>query len=367
MRVKIVEKLHKQTNRLTPELTLKKTILASAMNVGFWERWITHGINENYILQNRTRMTSLEKWTDVLQVKALEHTQLAEDFEGVGAFAEAELNYRTAGLYYDLIHWVYPVPEGDKIEWYKKCLEQFRLADSVTPDLISYHTLVADGKKHEGRVRVPQTAPHGVVVISTPIDGAKEEMFTYELDFVRAGFVVVNFDGTGQGETLLMHGHRATPTTWYKYVRELVEFTHNLFPNLPINFFGTSSGGSWAIEASRHPLVAKTAVVSPAPKIVIDENLPDYFQERLHNILEDFYTGSLPSVEDVTDISNIIVFHGAKDLMISGDELFAFYTRFSPEKRYIVYEEEGHCCNFALPEIRQRVSNWFKGADINEV
>jgi hypothetical protein len=367
MRVKIVEKAHKQTNRLTPELTLKKTILASVMNNGFWERWITHGIDKDYILRNRSKMTSLENWAERLQVKALEHSQLAKEFQDAGDFVQAEFNYRTAGLYYDLIHWVYPVPEGDKIEWYKKCLEQFGLADIVTPDLISYHTLVVDGKKHEGRIRFPQTTPAGVVIISTPIDSAKEEMFTYELDFVREGFVVVSFDGTGQGETLLIHGHKASPTTWYKYVRELVEFTNNMFPDLPINVFGTSSGGSWAIEASRHPLVTRTVVVSPAPKVIIDENLPDYFQERLHNILEDFYKGSLPEVNDLQEIDNIVVFHGAKDLLVNADELHAFYTRFSPEKRFITYEEEGHCCNFKLPEIRHRVSNWFKGADINEI
>lgn len=353
--------------RLTPDVTLKKTILASIMSHGFWERWVTHGVDQEYVLQNRSKMSTLEGWISVLEAKAIEHFEAAKRFVYNGDFVQAELGYRTAGIYYDLIHWVFPVPEGDKVIWYLKCLDMVKSADNFSSDLISYHELTIDGKVHVGRVRVPYDAVSGVVIICAPIDSAKEEMFTYEMDFAREGFAVVSFDGTGQGETLILHGHKASPVTWYKFTKELVLFTNSLFPHLPIHTFGTSSGGSWAIQTSRHPLVHKVVAVSPAPKAIIDEGLPDYFQERLRNILEDFYKGSLPSVDYVSDIKDIIVFHGAKDLLLDGDEVLDFFNHMSQEKRYVLYEDEGHCCNFKLPEIRHRSSNWFKGVSIDEV
>ncbi|WEG12469.1 alpha/beta hydrolase [Pullulanibacillus sp. KACC 23026] len=360
-------KLQNQVNRLTPEVTIKKTIFASVMDNGFWERWIAHGIDQEFILKNRGKMTNLENWVEKLQEKALEHSLVAKKLQDSGDSLQSELNYRIAALYYNLIQWVYPEPSGDKAKWYGLCLEQFSLADRVSMDKITHHSLMLDGKKYEGRVRIPGTTPKGVVIIVTPTDSTKEEMFTYESDFARSGMAVVSFDGTGQGETLIINGHKADQASWYKLVRELVDFVHNLFPKLSINLFGCSSGGSWAIEASRHPLVAKTVAVSPAPRHLINISLPDYFRERLHNMLADFDAGSLPVLDDVTEINNMLIIHGGKDLMVKGDDLYELYSRFSPEKRFIVYEEEGHCCNFKLPEIRRRASNWFKGEDINDI
>jgi dienelactone hydrolase len=360
-------KTQKQFNRLSTEVIIQKTIFASVMNNGFWHRWIAHGLDEDFIASNRAKMTTLEAWTEKLSNKALEHIKIAKGFNYSGDLLQAEHHFRKAGIYYNLAQWVYPNPVGARVDWYKLCLQQFKIADSLLEDDISYPTITFEGKKYSGRVRKPKGESAGVVIIVPPIDSTKEELFTYEQDFAKEGFVVISFDGTGQGETLILNGHKGKKGSWMKLVGAVIDFASSMFPNLSINLFGTSSGGSWATEGSRHPLVAKTVVVSPAPSDDVKVALPDYFQERLFNIMEDLNEVCLPSLDDVKEIDNVLMFHGGKDVMVRGEDLLELFSRFSPEKRFITYEEEGHCCNFKLPEIRQRASKWFKGMDINEI
>lgn len=354
-------------SKMSTDVIIEKTILASVLDNGFWDRWIVHGIEKDYINENKSKMINLEGWTKTLESRALEHSSIAKDYEETGNNSKAEFHYRKAGIYYNLVQWVYPIPEGSRAKWYKRCLEQFYYADRVSKDTITNRTLTFNGKNYEGRVRVPEGKAYGVVILIAPTDSTKEEYYLYEQDFAEEGFVVICFDGAGQGETLLINEHKADFESWEQFMKGLVEFTHYEFPNLPINLFGTSSGGAWAMEGSKHPLVSKVVTVSPPTKYTSTVKLPDYFKERISNMLVDFEVGHLPLFEDVSGINNIIVFHGGKDLLISEPDLVNAYNRFQPEKRFITYEEEGHCCNYKLKEIRQRSSEWFKGVNINDI
>nr|WP_106779509.1 alpha/beta hydrolase [Lysinibacillus timonensis] len=354
-------------SKLTTDVIIEKTILASVLDNGFWDRWIVHGIEEKFINENKSKMINLEGWIKTLESKALEHYDTAKEYDIKSDTNMAEYHYRKAGIYYNLIQWVFPLPSGSRVEWYRRCLEQFYYADKVSKDEITYHTLAINNKDYEGRIRIPARQVYGVVLLITPTDCTKEEFYLYEKDFAEEGFVVVSFDGAGQGETLLINGHKADFESWNHFMKGIVEYTHNEFPNLNINLFGTSSGGAWAIEGSKHPLVSKIVTVSPPTKYTSAVKLPDYFKERISNMLVDFEVGHLPSFEEVSNINNILVFHGGKDLLISEEDLVNAYNQFKQEKRFITYEDEGHCCNYKLHEIRQRSAEWFKGVNINDV
>lgn len=356
-----------QHSKMSIDLIIDKTIFASVMDNGFWDRWIAHGIDEEYIKENKSKMITLKGWTETLASKAVEYTNQAKDLIEAEDFLQAEHNYRKAGIYYNLIQWVFPEPSGKRTEWYKQCLEQYDLADKVSDDKITRHNLTVDGKTFYGRIRVPQEEVAGVVILFMPIDSTKEEFYLYEQDFVKNQFVVVSFDGPGQGEGLFIHGHKAEINLWEKFSKSLVEYIFDEFPNLPINLFGTSSGGAWAIEASKNSQVSKTVVVSPPPKFISNIRLPDYFKERMNNMLVYPEKGTLPLYENVESVGGILVAHGAKDVLVNEEELIELFNRFAPEKRFITYENEGHCCNYKLGEIRQRASQWFKGGDINEI
>lgn len=346
---------------------IEKTILASIMNNGFWHRWIAHGIEGEFIESNKSNMINVTGWTETLSRRALEHSKLAKGLEDLDASYRAEYHYYKAGIYYNLAQWVFPAPNKDRMEWYERCLEQFDLADQVSVDNISRLTLTIEDKIYGGRLRVPKGELSGVVILVIPTDSTKEEFYLYEQDFAKEGFVVISFDGSGQGETLLLHGHKADMESWEQFTNGVVEFSNANFPDLPINLFGTSSGGAWAIEASRNPLVSKASVVSPPPSFINNIRLPDYFRERMGNMLVDFEKGNLPTFDNAEEIDNILMFHGGNDLLVNEEELIELFDRFSPQKRFITYENEDHCCNYKLDEIRHRSSKWFKGVDLNAI
>ena len=198
---------------------------------------------------------------------------------------ESEIHYRISGLYYCLIQWVFPEPDVNKSAWYSLCKNQFEKADGVSTDIITTHRLSVNNKEYIGRVRIPND-PTACVVIVNPIDSPKEELFTYEMDFADTGLVVVSFDGPGQGSSLFKRGNKASTDRWSIFLDKVIEFTSNKFPTLPINLFGTSSGATWAIEGNKNPLVSKSVAVSPACKH--ETKMPDYFKERMINVLEEF-------------------------------------------------------------------------------
>lgn len=335
------------------------------MQEGFWHRWLSQGVENEFVRDKRLKMTTLDSWIACLNDRALAQSNLARMAKGDGDFSKAEDHYRLSSLYYNLIQWVFPNPDHNKVSWYNLCLNQFNNADNVSQDTIIKHKLPIKGNEYIGRVRIPQQKQDGVVIIINPIDSTKEELYLCEQDFAKAGFNVVSFDGAGQGETLLTNGVKASIPNWQMFVEGIIEFTSLEFPNQPIYLFGTSSGATWILECSRHPLVSKSVAVSPPPKH--DIKMPDYFRERMKNILEAFDNGFIPLLEKIENSNNILVCHGGKDVMIEDHELHVVFNRISEPKRLIIYEEEGHCCNFALPEIRQRAIKWFKGEGLDAI
>ncbi|BDH60733.1 hypothetical protein MTP04_08630 [Lysinibacillus sp. PLM2] len=360
-------KMENQTIKISTDVLIEKTILASVLDNGFWHRWIVHGIDKEFIEENKSKMINLKGWTETLAVRASDYLNMAQKCLETGDSLQAEKNYRKAGIYYNLIQWVFPESNEQRTEWYQRCIEQFSIADQVSKDKIFRHTLNINGKKYGGRIRVPNGDIAGIVILIIPIDSTKEELYLYEEDFSKSGFIVISFDGPGQGETLHIHRQKADFDSWESFTNGVIEYANTNFPNLPINLFGTSSGGAWAIEASKHPLVAKTISVSPPTKYQSDIRLPDYFKERMNNMLENFEKGFLPQFENVEKVGSILVFHGGKDLLVNEEELIELFNRFATEKRFITYKDEGHCCNFKLEEIRYRASEWFKGRNIHDI
>lgn len=347
------------------EKIIQKTILSSVLQEGFWSRWIAHGISKDVINKNLSNLVSLDEWINLFQKEAKNITSQAIKHAYNKNYVQAERCYRLSGQYYNLIQWIFPELNDLKMSWYNECLEAFKEADKQSEDDIIKHTLKIDDKEYIGRIRRPLREQSAIVIIVNPIDSNKEELYTYETDFANAGFIVISFDGPGQGETLLIKQHKANKENWASFLNGIIKFAHEKFPELPINLFGTSSGGAWVIEAGKHPLVSKIVSVSPPPGASI--HLPDYFKDRMSNILEDFEKGFLPDYKELQLVNNIIVFHGLQDVMMDNQELFNLYDKLSYEKRLITYEDEGHCCNFKLPELRHRAINWLKGESINDV
>lgn len=339
------------------EAVIDRSLRTAVLIDSFWERWLVHGLPAHEIDLHRKKLATAQIWKECwlsaagrLEQAAL---QLAEQH-----MAGAEGKLRAASLAYNLAHWIYPDRQPDKIQAYEACIRVFKQADALSKTETRYAELEIDGLACPGRIRVP-ARPVGCVIIINPIDSTKEELYTYEADFIKDRFVTVSFDGPGQGEAYTLHGLKGTKDRWEAFMKRVIEYAAGQFPGLPIHLFGTSLGASWAIYGSCHPLVHKTAAVSPAVEFE-RLRLPSYFLDRM-----DYSCTLVPGQRAIPDFerlafrSPVMLFHGKKDQMVPSSDMYRLYLRLPAGKQLLEYPEEGHCCNYRLSEIRKEASLWF--------
>ncbi|WP_017437597.1 alpha/beta hydrolase [Saccharococcus caldoxylosilyticus] len=332
--------------------TIEKTMIAAKFIDGFWDRWIAHGVGREDILFVRSSLAGKEDWIKGWGTLADSLLKKAKDLPN----AEAEITFRKAGLYYHLAQWLIPERNHEKKKWLNQCLRAVRIADDLSPVETHYVQFDLDNQKCFGRVRIPFNAK-GVIIIINPLDSTKEELFTYEIDFLQNRFVTISFDGPGQGETYVFSGLKGTRNRWERFVHWLIEFASANF-SLPIYVFGTSSGASWAVYSSCHPKVMKAVAVSPA---FFSEQirLPDYFIERVRFVSEQEMNW-LPCLDELAFHSPVLLVHGKQDVMVSSEHIYSLYQRLPSGKKLLEFDGEGHCCNYKLPEIRQYAVAWFQ-------
>lgn len=337
--------------------TMNKTLITARLFDGFWDRWLIHGVEKKELDSIRNSLSTVNDWNIAWKEKADKKLKEAKESHRLGFYQDAEIKFRTASLYYQLIQWLIPERQKEKMEWLQVSLDIFAQADRVSNIETKYIQLPLENQKCFGRVRIP-TNPKGVIIIINPIDSTKEELFTYEMDFANGNFITISFDGPGQGQTFI-HGLKATQDRWKNFIDLLINFSSTSFPHLPVHLFGTSSGASWAVYGSCNPKVDKVVAVSPA---FINENitLAEYFIERKHFVLEEGESEMLPSLEDLSFIKPVFLIHGKQDVMVSEDNINDLYKKLPDGKYFKAYEDEGHCCNFKLPEIRQLTIKWLE-------
>ena len=338
--------------------TTNKMIKTALLIDAFWDRWLVHGIDANDLAKIRSKLTSVENWVTNWQAFAIEKRNRAKVLKEKKLLAEAEQMYRVASLYYNSIYYVFPFRTLEKEYWYHQCLKAFREADLLSSHQTFYESIEMDGVKCPGRIRIPPQ-PRGVIILVTPIDSSKEELFQYESDFNEAGYITVSFDGPGQGESFVVNGLIGTKKRYETFMERLIDCTVDRFPSLPLYLFGTSLGASWALYSSGHSKVEKTAVVSPAVEFE-KLKLPGYFLERVDHTCNP-KERPIPDFGKISYGSPILMFHGKDDLMVSTTDMYSLYHSLPIDKKMIEYEGEGHCCNYKLYEIRKISIQWFEG------
>lgn len=336
--------------------TIQKTLITARFIDGFWDRWIAHGVDPNDLRNIRPALFSERQWINGWQQLAHEKKQQADVLKQQEVLDQAERLYRTAGLYYNLMQWIYPEREAEKEKWFRECFRMTNLADTVSPYQTTYAYLPVGENFYEGRLTIPKD-PKGCVIIINPLDSSKEELFTYEQDFVQSGFITLSFDGPGQGETWVHYGLKGSRQRWALFLEQVIDYAAQQFSSLPIFLFGTSSGASWAIYGSGHPKVSKTVAVSPALR-TDHVQLPEYFLERMGAVLEE--EDFLPAMDRLPPASDVFLFHGKKDVLVPNESMYNFKEQLRIS-HFMEYEEEGHCCNFKLNEVRRRSVEWFLG------
>lgn len=347
--------------------TINRTLKTAKLIDGFWERWIVHGLDMKDLWEVRANLLSLDNWYSSWESLALKKIQNAKALEDEGNIKEAEYIYRQTALYYNISYWLNPKLNEQKLHWYKMSLHYIKKADTLSKVKTIYQAITLD---HDlicsGRVRIPPN-PIGCIVMITPIDSTKEELFTYEMEFVEAGFITLSFDGPGQGETFILNSVIGTRKRWEQMINQIIDYVNETFKELPIYLFGTSLGASWVVYGSSNKKVSKAVAVSPAGDLE-SLNMPGYFMDRMYCscVVDDKKTRAMPKLNGADCIAPIVVFHGQKDMMVTNSVMYSLFETIHSEKKLIEYVNEGHVCNNKLKEIRDFAISWFKNeSDIN--
>lgn len=341
--------------------TIDKTLLTASLFEGFWDRWIVHGVSYHDLAKLRNSMITKEHWFRTWRELADGKYTAAESLEKVGLVGQVESVFRIAALYYQLNYWLIPEHGKEKLDWLKKSLQAVQKADELSEIKTEYVELPIDEHRYYGRVRIPYN-PEGVIIIVNPIDSTKEELFSYEMDFVEKNYVVVSFDGPGQGETFTRQGLKATRLRWEQFVDRIIEYTSNTFPTHDIFLFGTSSGAAWAIYGSGNEKISKAVAVSPAFRNE-EIQMPDYFLERMFAVSDETI---IPDYTQLNLQRPVLLVHGKKDVMVKDEDIYGLFENLPSGKILLEYEDEGHCCNYKLPEIRTKAIDWFSRKVGNE-
>ena len=305
---------------------IKRTLKTAQLIDGFWDRWLAHGVSREAIVQVRKNLNSLQSWVPNWLEFAIRKEEEAREYLSKQLCDAASRSFLEASLYYNLIQWIFPDNGPDKKKWYRECLRVFRAADELAKHDVFYEEIEVSGYSCAGRISIPKNAEACIIIIN-PIDSTKEELFLYEKDFVEAGYMVVSFDGPGQGQTYTINGLRGTKLRWEQFIDRLIRFSFDLGSGIPLYLFGSSLGASWAIYGSTYPQINKTVAVSPA--VTFETlNLPTYFLERM-----DYSCTLVPEQRAIPDFdklnysSPVCIHHGTSDQMVPTQDVYGLYTR----------------------------------------
>ncbi|SER18618.1 Lysophospholipase, alpha-beta hydrolase superfamily [Gracilibacillus ureilyticus] len=334
--------------------TIEKTIMTARLFSGFWDRWIVHGLSRSTMMEAMKQINHLEDWLNYFEAKAITYNELAVSASG-STRGNALRNYYQASLCYNLCQWIFPSICDEKKYWYSKMSETSQLADQLLDNTLIYTEIKSGNQSSYGRIRRNSNTSK-VMIILTPIDSTAEELFSYEDHFFRLGFSTVCFDGPGQGKTLL-NGWKLSTGSYRLFLDELMKMVKSTFPGMSVYLFGTSSGALWAIEAAKYEVVKK--VISVSPSISSDLKMPDYFNERVNAVTEDV-KAVLPIVDKLTIHKPVLLFHGAKDVLVKQEDINRLISRLPQKSEWKIYPNEGHCCNYKLDEIRSISAEWCK-------
>ncbi|WP_236691819.1 alpha/beta hydrolase [Niallia circulans] len=338
--------------------TIYRTLKTSNLFDSFWDRWLVHGLDTEDLRKGRTDLTTVEAWYQCWESLAKKKEEHANALVQEQKKNEAEFVYRQTSLLYNLNYWINPAYGQEKINWYNKCSEFMKQADKLSEIDTIYKTLAIENFRCYGRIRIPSN-PKGCIIIINPIDSTKEELFRYEMDFVNDEFITLSFDGPGQGETFIKDKVIGTRGKWEQFIDELIRFTNETYPNLPIYLFGTSLGASWVLYGSSNSKVTKAVAVSPAVQRN-KMNMPTYFMDRIgYSCILEESSIPIPKFDEVHFHSPVLIFHGNQDMMLRDKEVYELLNNITTKKELIEYEDEGHCCNHKLDEIRRISLNWF--------
>jgi pimeloyl-ACP methyl ester carboxylesterase len=167
-----------------------------------WEsRFTVNGVAASDFHDVLGSLTSWDDWCRVWSARACVHENLGREALAEGLFVSAGEHLARASITYHFAKYLFVQDMAQMRVAHGKAVECLTLALPYLDPPGERVLIPYEGKHLAATLRIPKGARNPPLVLMTMgLDSTKEELLTFEMDFLRRGMAILAFDGPGQGE-----------------------------------------------------------------------------------------------------------------------------------------------------------------------
>ncbi len=338
--------------------------------VNWLSRFTVNGVAASDFHDVLASLTSWDDWCRAWSARAAVHEALGQEALGSRHFVSAGEHFSRAAVTYHFAKYLFVQDMAQMRAAHIKavdCLNQAlpHLDPPGTRVLIPYEgkTLAATFRKPKHVKRPP------IVLMTMGLDSTKEELLTFEMDFLRRGTAILAFDGPGQGEAEYDFPIR------YDYENVVAPVIDWLKTNLNqdadtnrIGIWGISLGGYYAPRTVAFEKRIKAAIANCGPYNwgALWEKLPaltrDAYIRRSHSASEPeakekAFTLSLEGVAGRIDCPLLIIAAGL-DRLCPPEDAQRLARETKGQTELLMVEDGNHVAHNRFYKYRGKSADW---------
>ncbi|HKD75330.1 MAG TPA: alpha/beta fold hydrolase [Ktedonobacterales bacterium] len=336
-------------------------------------RFIANGVDSNDLLRLTHSVQRWEDWSPSWFALAAVHERL-------GAQAEAQRNYESAGEHYlqaaMLYHFgkfmVVRYPDllrtghENNVRVYQRGLPLFEYSGERVE--IPYE----NGRVIPAILRKPPHRPRAPIVILSPgLDSVKEELHSYGNDLLRRGLATLAIDGPGQGESEFDLPLRPDYEVPIRYVIDYLSTRDDVDAGR-VGMLGVSLGGFFAARAAAHEPRLKAAVMLAAAY-----DLSQHF-DRYPLLTQEAFIHRLKAGDEATAREKLkaftlagqtehitcpfLVIFGRRDRLFPPEDSERVVAEVGANATLWMFDDGNHVCNNIPYKYRPQQADWLRSA-----
>ncbi len=345
----------------------------------FWNRWRASGIDDATLMNFLSRIDSIDQWPEAA-MQLLAEEELALESVPVATHREERIELlRRLSYLAHMAQWG-SLPMTDlKRTGYTKSRDYYIEAETLEwGERYKAVRVPFDGHEYAANLHLPEGPARDLplIVILHGMDDTKEEHLATEGDLCRAGFAVLNIDGPGQGESLILE-NRTWPADFHMIVPAAIDamVPHGIDPQR-VGVIGISWGGLWALKAaSADPRVAAVYDLGGPVDAGRWKKLPYFLKSKYGQVLGIDSADDLPDYQSIFSITDrdilngitvpVRIVHGGKDPLVKvrdkewlRDTLLELHP--GQDVTLLTYPDGDHCCTGHGAQIRVDGAEFFR-------
>ena len=244
-------------------------------------RFVANGVPLTDFQEVTAGLERWEDWCSAWCARAAQHETTGRKALAEGFKLSAAQHLTTAAVCYHFSKFVFVLDPAQMRAAHMKAVECRKLALPHLRPAGDYVRIAFEGKSFAGILRRPAGAARPpIVVMCMGLDSAKEEMESYESQFLARGLATLSFDGPGQGESEYDLAIRGDYEVAVKAVVDWLEARPDIDAG-KIGLWGVSLGGYYAPRAAAFEKRVKACIGLSGPYDfgAIWDALPDLTRE----------------------------------------------------------------------------------------